>query len=158
MKLYEIFRDSETGDVVRRRIVAILCSSTVPWKRYSGDRNRTSNHNKRSNGMSSTRNIKKSPFLILFFEFWVVAKRRRRLEFSQRIALDCPDVPWRPNEERNRRFSTNCENFENFCIFFFKVIPARKKIAIPEYHVYFDLWSTFHCRLPQDEEKSSLPQ
>ena len=48
-----------------------------------------------------------------FFDVLVVAKRRRRLEFWQRVALDFPDVPERPNDDQNRIFSTNFhENFE----------------------------------------------
>ena len=50
-----------------------------------------------------------------FFDVLVVAKRRRRLEFWRRVALDFPDVPGRPSDDQNRIFSTNFrENFENF--------------------------------------------
>ena len=47
-----------------------------------------------------------------FFDVLVVAKRRRRLEFWRRVALDFPDDPERPNDEQNRIFSTVF--FENF--------------------------------------------
>ena len=43
----------------------------------------------------------------------MVAKRRRRLEFWRRAALDFPDDPERPNDEQNRTFSMIFrENFE----------------------------------------------
>ena len=41
-----------------------------------------------------------------FFDVLVVAKRRRRLEFWRRVALDFPDDPERPNDGKNRIFST----------------------------------------------------
>ena len=48
-----------------------------------------------------------------FFDVLVVAKRRRRLEFWRRVALDFPDVAERPSDDQNRIFSTNFrENFE----------------------------------------------
>ena len=57
-----------------------------------------------------------------FFDVLAVAKGRRRLEFWQRVALDFPDVPRRPNDERNRVSSTNFrENFENFSKFSRKI-------------------------------------
>ena len=43
-------------------------------------------------------------FLNRFFDVLVVAKRRRRLEFWRRVALDFPDDPERPDDERNRFF------------------------------------------------------
>ena len=50
-----------------------------------------------------------------FFDVLVVAKRRSRLEFWQRVALDFLDVPGRSNDEQNRFLSRNFrENIEKF--------------------------------------------
>ena len=46
-------------------------------------------------------------FLNLFFDVLGVAKRRRRLEFWRRVALDFQDDPERPDDERNRFFLMN---------------------------------------------------
>ena len=50
-----------------------------------------------------------------FFAVLEVAKRCRRLEFWQRVALDFPDEPERPTDDQNSTFSKNFrENFEFF--------------------------------------------
>ena len=49
-----------------------------------------------------------------FFAVLGVAKRRKRLGFSQRVALDFPNAPRRPKNARNRLFSTDFrENFRD---------------------------------------------
>ena len=61
------------------------------------------------------RNQKTKSCLKRFFDVLVVAKRGRRLEFWQRVALDFPDDPERQSDDQNLHFSKNFrEKYKNF--------------------------------------------